>query len=171
MLQDPDAIIQHLKDQTALVTARSNGVSSVMPVASSEEIAAAEAKLGFELPPLLKRIYREIGNGGCHLGPGYGLLGLPGGYDNDDGWDIIKTSNEVSKGLDWWHRIIVVCDWGCCRLSCVDCSDDDFTVYRWDGNAFDDSTDSEDPSDELWSIESDTFNEWILTPNVGQNAT
>ena len=70
-----------------------------------------------------------------------------------------------------WDQIIVVCDWGCCMMSCVDCSDDDFNVYRWDGNAFDDATDLENPSDELWTIESDTFNEWVLTPNVTWSAT
>lgn len=137
-----------------------------MPVVSDAHIHAAESELGFELPPLLKRIYREIGNGGCHLGPGYGLIGLPGGFDNDDGWDIIKTSSEISEGLEWWDRTIVICDWGCCMLSCVDCSDDDFTVYRWDGNVFDDATDVEDPSDELWTIEGDTFEEWLRIPNA-----
>jgi hypothetical protein len=166
MSPDGDNIIQRLKGQVSRATQRSDGVVSVMPVASSEQIAAAEAELGFELPSLLKRIYLEIGNGGCHLGPGFGLLGLPGGYDNDDGWNIIKTSNDVSQGLAWWDRIIVVCDWGCCMMSCVDCSDDDFTVYRWDGNAFDSSRDSDDPSDALWTIEADTFDEWILTPNA-----
>jgi len=105
MCKDPDDILQHLKDQIAWATPRSDGVPSVMPVASLSEIQAAEAELGFELPPLLKRIYLEIGNGGCHLGPGFGLLGLPGGYDNDAGWNIIKTTREVSDGLDWWDRI------------------------------------------------------------------
>ena len=155
MLQDPDNILRRLRDQIARAIPRSDGVPSAMPVATPEQIDHAEAELGFELPPLLQRIYREIGNGGCHLGPGYGLLGLPGGYDNDDGWNIIKTSSEVSNGLEWWDQLIVVCDWGCSMLSCVDCSDADFTVYRWNGNAFDDPADSEQPSDELWTVESD----------------
>jgi hypothetical protein len=171
MLPNTDDIIRHLKKQLANAAPRSDGVPSAMPVASSSQIGAAEAELGFAIPPLLKRIYREIGNGGCHLGPGFGLLGLPGGYDNDDGWDIIKTTREVSNGLAWWDRIVVVCDWGCCMLSCVDCSDDEFTVYRWDGNAFDDSTDIDEPSDALWTVETDTFDEWLLTPNANANAT
>jgi hypothetical protein len=163
--QDPDDIIRFLKDQIV----RSDGVPSVMGTISFERIAEVEAELGFKLPPLLTRIYCEIGNGGRHLGPGFGLLGLPGGYDNGDGWDIVKTSREVSEGLDWWDQIIVICDWGCCTMSCIDCSDDDFTVYRWDGNEFDEATDFEDPSDDLWSVEADTLYEWLLTPNVTQN--
>jgi len=171
MLYEPDEIIRHLKEQVVKATPRADGVPSAMPVATSDQIEAVEAKLGFELPPLLKRIYREIGNGGCHLGPGYGLIGLPGGYDNDDGWNIVKTTNDVSDGLEWWDRMVVVCDWGCCMISCVDCSDDDFTVFRWDGNAFDDATDNEAPSEELWTVEADTFDEWLLTPNVNSDTT
>lgn len=167
MLQNHDDIIRYLKDQVANSIPRPDGVPSVMPVASPEQIRAAEVELGFEIPPLLKRIYAEVGNGGCHLGPGFGLLGLPGGYDNDDGWNIIRTSREVADGLDWWDQLIVVCDWGCCRMSCVDCSDADFTVYRWDGNEFDDRKDPDDPSDALWTIEADTLEDWLVTPNCG----
>ena len=48
---------------------------AVAPPASPEEVAAAEASLGFELPPLLRRLYLEVGNGG--FGPAYGLEGVP----------------------------------------------------------------------------------------------
>jgi hypothetical protein len=170
MSQEPD-IIQLLKTHLANYVQCDGGDSPVMPVASHAEIDAVELMLGFELPPTLKRIYLEIGNGGYLLGPGYGLLGLPGGYDNHDGWNIVKTTSEVSHGLEWWDRSIVICDWGCSKMSCIDCSDTDFTVYRWDGNFWDDVTDSEDPSDELWSIESDTFDEWVLTPNSNMRET
>jgi hypothetical protein len=39
--------------------------------AKEVEIAAAERALGFGFPPLLRKLYLEIGNGG--FGPGYGL--------------------------------------------------------------------------------------------------
>jgi len=55
-------------------------------------------------------------------------------------------------------------------MSCVDCSDEEFTVYRWNGNEFDFDKDEEDPSDELWTIESDTFEEWLMVPNVSLEA-
>ena len=160
-----ESVIRHLKRQLARAVRRADGVPSAFPVAKPADIRAAEAKLGVEIPPLLRRIYLEIGNGGCHLGPGFGILGLPGGYDNDGGWDIVKSSLEMAADLAWWDRSIVICDWGCSMLSCIDCSDNNFTVFRWDGNQFDAATDKDEPSDELWSVEADTFEEWLMTPN------
>jgi hypothetical protein len=43
---------------------------------SSQAVAEAESELGFALPPLLTRLYREVANGG--FGPGYKLLPLIG---------------------------------------------------------------------------------------------
>jgi len=37
--------------------------------------------MGFALPPLLERLYSEVGNGG--FGPGYELCGLSGGFAED----------------------------------------------------------------------------------------
>jgi hypothetical protein len=44
----------------------------VQPPASPAAVADAEARLGFPLPELLRRLYTEVGNGG--YGPGFGLL-------------------------------------------------------------------------------------------------
>ncbi len=44
--------------------------------ASAEAVDQAEAVIGYELPPLLKRMYLEIANGG--FGPGHWILGLTG---------------------------------------------------------------------------------------------
>jgi hypothetical protein len=131
------------------------------------QVRSAEKKLGFEIPPLLARIYLEIGNGGRRLGPGFGILGLPGGYDNHDGWNIVKSSQEMAADFTWWGERNVICDWGCAMRSCIDCSDGDFAVYRWDGNEFDEATDYEDPSDEVWQNESESLEEWLVTPNCG----
>ncbi len=43
------------------------------PLATQAGIAVDEQTLGYPFPPLLKRLYVEVGNGGW--GPGYGLLG------------------------------------------------------------------------------------------------
>ncbi|MBB4397876.1 hypothetical protein [Bradyrhizobium sp. ERR14] len=40
--------------------------------ARAGDIASDEEHLRFRLPPLLKRMYADIGNGG--FGPGYGLM-------------------------------------------------------------------------------------------------
>src|SRR5258708_13239995 len=42
-----------------------------LPV-TGEDLAQAEAQLGFGLPSFLRRLYLEVGNGG--FGPGYGLF-------------------------------------------------------------------------------------------------
>jgi hypothetical protein len=47
---------------------------AVRQKASLEQILEAERKLNFLLPPLLKSIYLEIGNGGWFIGSGiYGV--------------------------------------------------------------------------------------------------
>jgi hypothetical protein len=169
MLQDHNDIVEQLKAQVANAQRRTDRsrlmpwfdrVPAVMPVASSEQIAAVEAELGFDIPPLLKTIYREIGNGGRDLGPG--LLGLPGGYDDANGYNILKSSRGMASFLSWWEQFIVICDQGCSMYSCIDCTDEDFGVYRWDGNAFDDPVHVDEPSEELWSLEANTFDDWIV---------
>lgn len=47
----------------------------VAPPATLAEVDAAEVALGFAIPPLLRRLYTEVGNGG--FGPNYGLEGVP----------------------------------------------------------------------------------------------
>jgi hypothetical protein len=111
-------------------------------------------------------VYRLVGNGGRRLGPGFGLLGLPGGYDNHDGWDLVKTSREMAADLEWWDRVIVVCDWGGARRSCIDCGDSDYAVYRWDGNQLRDPDDREDPAEEAWQIEADTPGGLAVDPEL-----
>lgn len=51
--------------------------------ATEDEMRAAERVIGFPLPPLLRRIYGEIANGG--VGPFLGVEGLPGGYSSEYG--------------------------------------------------------------------------------------
>ena len=77
-LRRMDAII-------ALVRGRlPDGPSSLCaPLAREDALASDERRLGFRLPLLMKRLYREIGNGG--FGPGYGLIGLSGGALDDIG--------------------------------------------------------------------------------------
>src|SRR6185437_14876539 len=51
------------------------------PPASEDDLRAAERVIGFPLPPLLRRLYGEIANGG--FGPSLGVEGLPGGHSSD----------------------------------------------------------------------------------------
>ncbi len=50
------------------------GSDVVYPPTSLEEIQWAEAGIGAKLPPLIREIFLQIGNGG--FGPGWGITGL-----------------------------------------------------------------------------------------------
>lgn len=100
-------------------------VPEIYPPATADDIAAAEVRLGFELPALFKRLYMEIGNGG--FGPGYGLIGLGGGYDGCVGVDLESLyggyrENPPGGMTEWPEKKLPVCTWGCDIYSCLDCS-------------------------------------------------
>ncbi|MGO1078235.1 SMI1/KNR4 family protein [Inquilinus sp. CA228] len=128
--------------------------------ADPNDIADDERQLGFSFPPLLKRIYTEIGNGG--FGPGYGLIGLTNGVPDDTG----KTGPAIYRQLrdgasedpfcEWPERLLPICHWGCAILSCVDCSDPNFRVQIFDPNVHD----GDDWADAFFE-ESPSFEEWI----------
>ena len=76
------------------------------PPATEEQLSATEEKLGFPLPPLLRALYHWVANGG--FGPGYGLLGVMGGGD-EDGWHLPElylwhTEGKQSIGLSLCER-------------------------------------------------------------------
>ena len=125
-----------------------------------DDVAADEQELGFTLPPLLKRIYAEIGNGG--FGPGYGLIGLTKGVPDDTGMtapDIYEQflgSCADEPNLKWPLGLLPICHWGCAILSCVDCTDKNFRMRVFDPNVYDGS----DWSDAFFE-EAPGFERWI----------
>lgn len=100
--------------------ARADGLleplSANLVPASEEAARDAENRIGLPLPPLLRRLYTEIGDGG--FGPGYGLLNLStslGSYrgvrkDGSPRWSSFPPS------------LFPICEWGCAISSYVDCS-------------------------------------------------
>ena len=100
--------------------------AGVLPPATPEQIAAAEESLDFALPPFLKRIYQEIGNGG--FGPGTGLIGLPGGATDEHGnsiidlFDSFSATNPDDPAWQWPDRVVPLCHWSGAVYSCVDCT-------------------------------------------------
>jgi hypothetical protein len=124
------------------------------------DFASDEARLGFALPPLLKRIYQEIGNGG--FGPGYGLIGLSGGVPDYDGstapalYELFRSSSTDEPGWNWPQGLLPICDWGCAIRSCVDCTEPDFKMRIFDPNVHD----GDDWADSLFE-ESPSFDTWI----------
>ena len=104
----------------------------IYPSVSDGVVAAAEKELGFALPPLLKRIYIEIGNGG--FGPGYGLYGLSANVGEDDYPEALEAiyaalRAEPPQGFSSWPEgLIPLCTWGCAIDSYVDCTDAKYAV-------------------------------------------
>ena len=110
-----DLIIAEIKKKT----------KTPYPKVTEEEVNNAENELGFSIPPLLKGIYQEIGNGG--FGPGYGMLGIKGGQLTDDGDTIVEhykglcMPDEEDSLWSWPHGLLPFCDWGCAIYSCISC--------------------------------------------------
>jgi hypothetical protein len=112
------------------------------PLATAGDIAAAEARLGFALPALLRDIYMTISNGG--FGPGYGLLGIQGGACNSIGQrkvnaiDLYEDFRAPQGSPRWPERLLPICHWGCAIYSCLDCSLPDAPVMAFEPNGEDD---------------------------------
>jgi len=77
--------------------------------ASTTALDVAEAQLGFPLPPLLRRLYTEVGNGG--FGPGAGLVGVEGGHTDVDGQTLVALYRAL-RAQGWPEGLLPACDWG-----------------------------------------------------------
>ncbi len=96
----------------------------IFPPSSPEILAQIERRLSFELPALLRSIYLRVGNGG--FGPGYGLLGTPGGHTDQEGRSLLSCyefmlSEYGNEQPSWPAGILPICEWGSQIWSCVDC--------------------------------------------------
>lgn len=168
---DAESVIQHLRHDLANAKSSDHDYCRneplVYPTVTQVAIAEAEQRLGFRLPPLLVRIFTEIGNGGYMLGPG--LVGLPGGFPVFDKYDLVSEYLESKDYYRWRAPYLVLTDWGCCMLSYVDCREPDGPVYRWDGNGYDDEADRnhDSPNESYWTLERESLSSWLVNPLSG----
>ncbi len=93
-------------------------VSAPATTAAADE---AERELGYALHPFHRRLLMEVGNGG--FGPGYGLIGLPGGTLAVDGYSLVELSRLLLEepGPSSSLPVVVLCDWGCGTWAFIDC--------------------------------------------------
>lgn len=126
-----------------------------------------ERAFGFPLPPLLKRLYTEIGNG--RFGPGYGLTGLKGGYCDPEGtaveWALRNHATQDWGGWPgrWPVGYLPICHWGCNFYSAIDCTD---PAYRMLAHSYDHA----DPETlDGFFDQGMTFDAWIAAWAEGQN--
>jgi hypothetical protein len=126
----------------AKLPAKYRDCNPVYPPVQASTLLAAESRLGFTLPPLLRELYLQVSNG--RFGPNRGISGLEGGYPiaapwaNDD-TDIVEAylATQEAGYDDFVPREIVICDWGGGSGSAVDCSTPEGEmVYLREGLAF-----------------------------------
>ena len=105
---------------------------------SEQAIVAAETRLGFGVPKLLRAIYGEVSNGG--FGDSYGFLGLIGGPVNEEGLDSVSLYEGYrqphSRDAHWhWPKgLLPVCHLGCAMYHCVQCLDEALPVIWFEPN-------------------------------------
>ena len=64
--------------------------------ATPEALERAEARMGLAIPPLLRRLYGEVANGG--FGPSSGIIGIQGGWTDQDGRTVEALFAMMSEG-------------------------------------------------------------------------
>lgn len=126
-MADEDALLEQLRLQVKIAPRRPMGACDKpkgFPPAERGEIVTAEADLHFRLPPLLRRIYAEVADGG--FGPGYGLFPVRHGRE-EPGQDesLVDARDKLAASPRWLPLLLPLCDWGCAIGSCLDCRSDD----------------------------------------------
>jgi hypothetical protein len=112
--------------------------TEVHPPAMLDALAAAEHEIGHPLPTFLRDLYLGVGNGG--FGPGYGLLGVQGGFPDDVGHTLVDLYRSfLSTDPDdptwrWPAGLVPICHFGCAIYACVDCTTSTGRVVVWDPN-------------------------------------
>lgn len=103
----------------------------LLPPVPAAAVDAAEAALGFALPPLLRRLYTDVGNGG--FGPVYGLIPLSaesfaGDRPREADFDLVGQyrwllgqTPERLAGTGWRPGLVPAFYCGCTVFEFVDC--------------------------------------------------
>ena len=168
MIKASDALIERLRERLRRSPAiamdahmvRSDEAGEIVPPPRPRppvppgEVEAVERALGFALPPLVRRLYAEVANGG--YGPAYGINRLrpPAGIDLElesflqdvgiEGWHILYHTDRPGEEPPSYFQYrpepsIRFCEDGCNISLWVDCSTPDGPVFMDDPNrSFDD---------------------------------
>jgi SMI1/KNR4 family protein SUKH-1 len=105
--------------------------------ATPEQIASAEARLGFEIPNLWRLLLLRVGNG--EFGPYGGFLGVRIGFTVNQ-WETAeesyfrRRSAEPAWGWTWPYSWLPICNDGCGLVYCVECLAEGFPVILIDPN-------------------------------------
>jgi len=130
-----DALIEQVRVRASDAKKRHDFANSfethLPPPATATRVESAEGRLSFPLPRLLRRLYVEVANGG--FGPGYGLLGVDGGYVAEEGGTIVESRDFLASicgdsQVEWPSKTIPLCSWGSSVWSCLDCGSNEGTI-------------------------------------------
>jgi hypothetical protein len=103
--------------------------------ATLERVEEAERIIGFRIPPLLRRLYLEVANGG--FGRRGGVIGVPGGTRVSDFEDITELYREGPEPTGTVPPgVVVIYDWGCAIVSLVDFRDPTGPMWVIDNGRF-----------------------------------
>jgi hypothetical protein len=134
--------------------------TNVFPPITAEHLKDAEARLGFDLPSLLRDIYVGVGNGG--FGPGDGLIGIDCGlpFHPGIGTDLVGLYHSFRRyrthDEPWAERLLPICHWGCSYFSYIDCALPSAPVLAFDENAH-----GHGPCGCAFGLHAASFEEWM----------
>lgn len=118
-------------------------VPTIAPPATVADLDASEANLGFTIPPLLRRLYTEVGNG--NWGPVYGVYGIPIGGAAPDENDLVGfylSCTAPERALEdpivqWPRGLVPLIGRGCVSWELCDFLRPPYPVYLLDGETWD----------------------------------
>ncbi|RFS86118.1 SMI1/KNR4 family protein [Actinomadura spongiicola] len=140
-------------DLLSRVAARARQESgAALTPATPEQIKEAETSLGFSLPPLLARLYQEVGNGG--FGPDYQLLPLIA----SEGQTAVSTYHAEQAPHQWPTGVLPILHWGCAMYAAVDCTVPQAPVLLFEPNVI-----AEDNWSDAWFLDADNLSHWLRT--------
>ncbi|MEU9703544.1 SMI1/KNR4 family protein [Streptomyces sp. NPDC047981] len=146
-----------IEDLVPRVATKARATSETLPpTASAEEVASAEAALGFALPPLLARLYREVANGG--FGPEYQLLPLVGaGRTVLSEYRSERSASAEGETPYWPAGVLPILDWGCGMYAAVDCRSETAAVLLFEPNIM------ADDGAAAWFVDAESLAGWLET--------
>jgi SMI1-KNR4 cell-wall len=158
-----ESLIQQIREQMNIKTIDMDDTIKTKKYSPIQlnQVENDEKVLGFKIPELLKRLYLEIGNGS--FGPGYGLIGLTGGFPDDTKKIAVSLYLSFSEkdpsdsGWKWPNGLLPICYWGCAIYSCIDCITHDNPMVIFDPNGHEDNK----PWTDSFFPESPSFEKWI----------
>lgn len=121
-----DELLDLLRAQVAAAPDWRGPVELASPGAVNE----AEHVIGLPLPPLLRRIYLEVANGG--FGPRDDVLGVGEHARSDDGGDIVDHYLDFSSAPEHPQGLVPVYEVGCAIWWLVDFRDPAGPMWGWD---------------------------------------